>query len=187
MAQKDAKIKFLERELAEKEREIDSLKEIEIPPIEVPDGSPSSGISPDTNDRLNRLEAMVKGLTEEMLDIRSIVDKLWDRYEIQQKAAKSIKQESKKTNLTSSPDKKAVGKRPEAKPAAVVAQADNDEETELIMQVDGTLKREKRSSKEYIVAETSAVNIGSQNRKKAGTIIYAEEDDTKFVRGKKRS
>lgn len=182
MAQKDAKIKFLERELAEKEREIDTLKETEIPM----EDAPRKSSSPDTNDRLNRLEAMIKGLTEEMLDIRSIVDKLWDGYEIKQKAEKTQRQESKKTAVSAA--KKPVETRQDARPEATVAsQNDSDEETDLIMQVDGTLKREKRSSKEYIVAETSAVNIGPQNRKKAGTIIYAEEDDTKFVRGQKRS
>lgn len=184
MAQKDAKIKFLERELAEKEREIGSLKETEIPTAEAPKKSSSS----DINDRLNRLEAMVKGLTEEMLDIRSIVDKLWDGYEIRQKAEKPQRQESKKTEAKPSPAKKPVESGKNVRPVATAAaHGEGDEETELIMQVDGTLKHEKRTSKEYIVAETSAVNIGPQNRKKAGTIIYAEEDDTKFVRGKKRS
>lgn len=184
MAQKDAKIKFLERELAEKEREIGSLKEGEIPVAE----APKKSSSPDINDRLNRLEAMVKGLTEEMLDIRSIVDKLWDGYEIKQKAEKTQRQDAKKTETVTPSAKKPADTRQEARPAAAVAaKQDSDEGTELIMQVDGTLKREKRTSKEYIVAETSAVNIGPQNRKKAGTIIYAEEDDTKFVRGQKRS
>ena len=106
MAQKDARIRFLERELSEREKEMETMIEREQPPVseaggerlcdlerkvrefeEVMRGLAGDRISsraPEAGDerlrdlerKVRELEAVVKGLTEEVLDIKSIVMKL---------------------------------------------------------------------------------------------------------------
>ena len=106
MAQKDARIRFLERELAEREKEMETMKEREEPPVSEAEGERLcdlerkvrefeevmrglaedrvSSRAPEAGDerlrdlerKVRELEAVVKGLTEEVLDIKSIVMKL---------------------------------------------------------------------------------------------------------------
>lgn len=106
MAQKDARIRFLERELAEREKEMETMREREQPPVSEAGDERLRDLeqkvqefedmmrglaedrgqsrAPETGDehlrdlerKVRELEAVVKGLTEEILDIKSIVMKL---------------------------------------------------------------------------------------------------------------
>jgi hypothetical protein len=106
MAQKDARIRFLERELAEREKEMETMKEREELPVaeagderlcdlerkvrefedvmrglgddHVSSRAPEAGDERlrDLERKVRELEAVIKGLTEEVLDIKSIVMKL---------------------------------------------------------------------------------------------------------------
>jgi len=69
----DTRMKFLEHELAEQEREMNIKHEVGVESV-------AAIIKPENTDALERkvreLEAMVKGLTEEMLDLKSVTRKL---------------------------------------------------------------------------------------------------------------
>ena len=74
MAMKDAKIKYLEHELEEKERVLEQMREVDRSPAPSP-------IAEDARigaleRRVRELEAVVKGLTEEVLDLKALTLKL---------------------------------------------------------------------------------------------------------------
>ena len=74
MAMKDAKIKYLEHELEEKERALELMREVDQvqPPAPVA-GDARIGT---LERRVRELEAVVKGLTEEVLDLKALTLKL---------------------------------------------------------------------------------------------------------------
>jgi hypothetical protein len=72
MAMKDAKIKYLEHELEEKERVLEQLREVDHAPTPVAE----DGRIGTLERRVRELEAVVKGLTEEVLDLKALTLKL---------------------------------------------------------------------------------------------------------------
>ena len=60
MAQKDARIRFLERELAEREKEMETMKEPEQPAAPAVDDERLRELER----KVRELEALVRGLTE---------------------------------------------------------------------------------------------------------------------------
>lgn len=177
MAQKDVKIKFLERELKEREHEMVTLKKVDK------DGAPGDRIH-EIELKIRELDAMVKGLTEEMLDQKALLENL-----------------SKMAEARVRPVQKPDPDLPRQKapvPREVVMKAPRqpvpDENLDLIMQTDGTLKAEKRASSDYIVASSgykSGTTAGQNRAPTNGTpeagsgagrgppIIYAEEERSK--------
>ncbi|WP_292730056.1 hypothetical protein [Methanoculleus sp.] len=289
MAQKDARIRFLERELAEREKEMETMKEYDQPPVpevederlrdlerkvrelearEQPpvseargerleageerlrnlerkmqelegyDQPPVSGarderleaaeehlrnlerkvrdledeqpaVSEATEERLEaaeehlrslerkvrELEALVKGLMEEVLDVKSVAMKLSRDGEERRKKPAVAEERRAGATLQSEPRATAESRpvhapeprapvRPVEKrqPAHQPAPVPDDVDMELIMQNDGTLKPEPRRPSEYIVASPKFAGAPAKARGKGGK----SPERTLFVEQKKR-
>lgn len=201
MAQKDARIRFLERELAEREKEMETMREREQPPV------PEAGDERlrDLERKVRELEAVVKGLTEEILDVKSVAMKLSRDVDERRKAPVPTGEKKAEVTLQAEPRAEAVPRPARAAerktPARPVEKElpapvpEDDPDLELIMQNDGTLKPEPRTSSEYIVASTGSRGVPAKGRGKGGKpaerklfveqkkrpvddVIQAEEDDT---------
>ncbi|WP_292516843.1 hypothetical protein [Methanoculleus sp.] len=195
MAQKDARIRFLERELAEREKEMETMKEYDqlaVPEVreECPDAEDERLHELDR--RVRDLEALVKGLMAEVLDLKSVTMKLSRDADERRKVP--VAAEERKTGVTLRAEPRAG---PEPRPARAAEPrspmrpvekqqperaAPNDADLELIMQNDGTLRPEPRRSSEYIVASTRTGTVPVQGRRKGGR----PSDRTVFVEQKKR-
>jgi hypothetical protein len=133
MAQKDARIRFLERELAEREKEMETMREREQPPVSAAGDERLHDLerkvrefedvmrglaedrgqsrAPETGDerlrdverKVRELEAVVKGLTEEVLDIKSIVMKLARDAEERRKAPVPVEEKKAPVTLQAEP------------------------------------------------------------------------------------
>jgi len=266
MAQKDARIRFLERELAEREKEMETMKEYDQPPVpevederlrdlerkvreleareqppvpeargerleaeeerlrnlerkmqelEGHDQPPVSGArderleaAEELERKVRELEALVKGLMEEVLDVKSVAMKLSRDGEERRKKPAVAEERRAGATLQSEPRATAESRpvhapeprapvRPVEKrqPAPQPAPVPDDVDMELIMQNDGTLKPEPRRPSEYIVASPKFAGAPAKARGKGGKspertlfveqkkrpvddVIHAEEDDT---------
>ncbi|NLB00611.1 MAG: hypothetical protein GX837_06575 [Methanomicrobiales archaeon] len=199
MAQKDARIRFLERELAEREKEMETMKDLEQPPVQEADDERLR----DLERKVRELEAIVKGLMEEVLDVKSVTMKILRDIDERRKAAA----ETKKAGLSLKAEPRIMAEpRPahtadqktparQAAQRAPVPDPVDDRDLELIMQNDGTLRPEARRSSEYIVASTGSGIAAAKGRGKSGKpserklfveqkkrpiddVIQADEDDT---------
>lgn len=194
MAMKDAKIKYLEHELEEKERVLEQMREV--------DRSPAP--SPVTEDarigalerRVRELEAVVKGLTEEVLDLKALTLKLAktaERHEppttVRAGPARTIEPPSsaptilvrprnagKLSPLPASPSRTPTV----AEPAPAIPAGEMD----LIMQPDGTIKPELRCKNEYIIASNGPQNrrqgsrsAGDRGGRHVDAVIFADEQE----------
>jgi len=182
MMQKDAKVKFLERELKEREHEMVSLRKVDK------DGAPGDRIH-EIEVKIRELDAMVKGLLEEMLDQKALLEHLSKRVEARDKPA----QKPVQTPAQDQPREKAPV------PPQVVMKAPRqpvpDEKLDLIMQTNGTIQAEKRGPSDYIVASSGSTgqSRGFTNRApEAGSekgggrpIIYAEDGKPKGLKRNK--
>ncbi|MDD1678216.1 MAG: hypothetical protein LUO93_03405 [Methanomicrobiales archaeon] len=115
--------------------------------------------------KLRELEALTRGLTDEMLDLKSIVMKLNARTEERRPVAtvRPTVVSSKKEN-----------------PGTAPAEATEGASLEMIMQTDGTLKPERRATSDYIVASGRyGLKKGKEVKEGGAPLIYATEDDTK--------
>ena len=138
--------------------------------------------------KVKELEALVKGLTEEFLDMKSVVMRLnrfsESRPDIRgaaKQAAAGMAGQAGGAAGTVTLQRKGV-RTPE--PAPVQAAAPKEpEKMDMIMQNDGTLKPEKRKdTNEYIVASANynrqrAKPSGGDDPKRKNTLIVAEEDE----------
>ena len=196
MAQKDARIRFLERELAEREKEMETMKEPEQPAAPAVDDERLRELER----KVRELEALVKGLTEEVLDLKSVTMKL--SREAEERRVKQVATEGRKAGATLQAEPRAAVEprvaavpREPAQPAEKqpVRASQDDADMELIMQNDGTLKPEPRKSSEYIVASNKFGNAPAkgrggkssdrtlfveQKKREVENVIQAEEDDT---------
>ena len=151
MAQKDAKIRFLERELAEREKEMETMREREQPPVseagderlrdlerkvrefeDVMKGlaedrgqsrAPEAGDERlrDLERKVRELEAVMKGLTEEILDVKSVAMQLSRDVDERRKAA-VVPVETKRSEVTLQAEPRAAAEpRPAAEPRSVRA------------------------------------------------------------------
>lgn len=195
MAQKDARIRFLERELAEREKEMESMKDYDQPPAAVAAAAEAAEVDDerlrDLERKVRELEALVKGLTEEVLDVKSITMKLLRDAEDRRK--KPVVEERRPAPTlqaepragTAPAPARAAEPRPSPRPAEKQqpeAPAPAGAKLELIMQNDGTLKPEARRPSEYIVASTRTGSIPAKGRGKGSK----SSDRTLFVEQKKR-
>lgn len=129
--------------------------------------------------KMKELEALVKGLTEELLDLKSITMRL-----------NKVNEDTRRAELRMvKPSAVAAGGAAATgmpkKPAITVGSprtpppAPEPEKMDMIMQPDGTLKPEKRKSSDYIVASAGYSRKGKQGQgsgKKSDLIVAAEED-----------
>jgi len=180
LAQPDAKIKYLEHELSQKEKL--------IPMLEI------SGTGAATEERIvaiekkmRDIEALVKGLTQELLDLKSLAMKMSKQTE--ERSRQELKRgpaviTDSQTPVTTSgaqgPSSTVVmrkGTRPSDTPPAPPEPA-----MDMIMQSDGTMKMEpRRGDKNYIVASAgySRNKKGTSAKLKPGDVIVAAEEDKK--------
>ena len=130
------------------------------------------------NDRVNELEkkvremeALIKGLTNELLDLKAVVERMNSRME------------EKRPVMTRPQGRVAVstkGQPGEGAPA-------DEGELARIMQPDGTMKEERRKDSDYIIASAKTAQAlknkgkGEQSKGKGSSaLIYAvEEEDSK--------
>ena len=129
------------------------------------------------NDRVNELEkkvremeALIKGLTNELLDLKSIVERMNSRMEEKRPPVVTRQQGGRVT----------VSQKGQPEPVA------DSGEVVKIMQSDGTLKEEHRKDSDYIVASAkSAAALRNKGKgepskgKGSGALIYAVEEDDK--------
>jgi TolA-binding protein len=182
MAQSDAKIKYLENELDEQEKRITMME--------------SSGPNEDRiatlEKKVREMEALVKGLTQELLDLKSIAMKMSKQTEersrqelrrgpIVQGAQPATSQAAPQPTMSASGTTviRPKGARVDAPPA--------EPAMDLIMQPDGTMKLEpRRGDKDYIVASAGygRNKKGVSTKAKQSDLIYAAEED-KSDSGKK--
>lgn len=115
--------------------------------------------------KVRELEALTRGLTDEMLDLKSIVMKLNTRAEERRVVVQP--------RTTVAPVKKE-GSAP--------AEATEGASLEMIMQPDGTLKPERRTNSDYIVASgryaQKSMRKGKEGEKEGAPLIYATEDNS---------
>ncbi|MEN6442577.1 MAG: hypothetical protein WC391_04725 [Methanoregula sp.] len=176
MAQPDAKIRYLEFELNEKEKLVTMME--------------SSGSGAAGEDRVAALEnkvrdmeALVKGLTQELLDLKSIAMKMSKQTEersrqelkrmqpVVQGVTPGIESGSGSTVIM----RKGSRQAEPAAPAAPVPPA-----MDMIMQPDGTMKmEERRGDKNYIVASAGygRNKKGISVKAKQSDLIYAAEEE----------
>jgi TolA-binding protein len=198
MAQKDGIIRNLEHQLRERDQEIERLtstthqepqdlqkmKDLEMKVVE--------------------MESMIKGLTEELLDLKSVVRKL-----VRVQEEREVRERRPPTPVTIAKQApEPVAKQPpQEKPEAVVVKdkvepdivpvpvRTEPEETVMIMQADGTLKPEQRHAEGMIIASnrpgfpqknaarpsSDKIIIGKREVKgessEKGPLIYAEDEE----------
>lgn len=194
MAMKDAKIKYLEHELEEKERVLEQMREVDRSPGPAP-------IAEDARigaleRRVRELEAVVKGLTEEVLDLKALTLKLAktaERHEgpapVRAGTGRTVEPPSsaptilvrprnagKLSPLPASPSRPLAV--PEPAPALPAGEMD------LIMQPDGTIKPELRRKNEYIIASNGPQNrrqgsrpAGDRSGRHVDAVIFADEQE----------
>lgn len=121
--------------------------------------------------KVRELEALTRGLTDEMLDLKSIVMKLNSRVEERKQAAPR-------------PSVMAASRK-EAPAAEATKDAGKEGASmEMIMQPDGTLKPERRTTSDYIIASGRypSKNLrkgkGGDEKEGGAPLIYATEDDS---------
>jgi hypothetical protein len=195
MAMKDAKIKYLEHELEEKERVLEQLREVDHAPTPVAE----DGRIGTLERRVRELEAVVKGLTEEVLDLKALTLKLVKTAERSEGSA-TPRPGAGRAAPTASPPASAptvlvrprnaeklapMPSPPSRQPAAVdPAPAVSAEGMDLIMQPDGTIKPELRRKNEYIIASNGPQNrrqgtrpAGDRTGRHVDAVIFADEQE----------
>lgn len=161
MALKDAKIKFLEQELEEKERAIGMMRDSENvqPSLQPQDDTRVAALE----HRVRDLEAVVKGLIEEVLDMKAMTQKIYKVAEEQTPRPQQVQRPRPagstvmvhprnagrlNDSAPEHPEKQILAPKPSRQPPV----EEPPKAMDLIMQPDGTLKHEVRTSREYIVA-----------------------------------
>jgi hypothetical protein len=118
--------------------------------------------------KVREMEALIKGLTNELLDLKSIVERLSSRLE-----------EKRPPVMARPAGRVTVSPRGQEAPA---------EEGELarIMQPDGTMKEERRKDSDYIIASARTAQAlrnkgkGEPSKGKGSSaLIYAVEEEEK--------
>lgn len=127
--------------------------------------------------KVKDMEALLKGLTDEMLDLKSVAMRL-SKSEDRRTEMRAVKPSSgqqstvimqKKTTQVHS-GMRIPQPAPEKEP----------EKMDMIMQPDGTLKPERRKSSDYIVASAGYAKKAKQVRgsgSRSGDMIVAEDED----------
>jgi hypothetical protein len=154
----------------------------------------NSGIGAATEDRIaalekkmREMEALVKGLTQELLDLKSIAMKMskqTDERRLQElKRGPTVVQNqsspSAEAGSVSSSGSTVVMRKGARQPD--VPEAPPEPIMDLIMQQDGTMKLEpRRGDKDYIVARAGyGQKKGAAGKPKQADLIYAAEDEKK--------
>lgn len=184
----DAKIRDLEHDLEDKEREIQMLRE------SIHEYNTRNPVSDermkDVEKRINELDGLMKGLMGEMLDVKACLQKIsksLDEGEIPApRRAQRETRESRRYPPVVSPSAAAERK---ASAAGADAEASKSSKETMIIQPDGTMKPEVQSGDEMIVADhrsgRSPGRRGDPREKKP--LIYADDDDDSIEIKRKNS
>ncbi len=185
----DAKVRDLEHIVQEKEREIQMLRE------NIHNYNASNPVSEERVVKLEReikeIEGLVRGLTAEMLDLKAWVQKLAKSVEEEPAERRVISSEKVRDYPVVESPKVAADRRTaeKARSAPVVQEIEEDkaeDEEVLIIQPDGTMKREAKFGEDMIVADHRAaarqprVSGGREADRKP--LIYADDDDAVEVK-----
>jgi hypothetical protein len=181
MAQPDAKIKYLEHELTQQEKR--------IPMLEI------SGTGAATEERIvaiekkmRDIEALVKGLTQELLDLKSLAMKMSKQTEERRmqdfKRVQPVMQSGQQPAAVpgSAPGTSSTVVMRKGSKQPDVPAAPPEPAMDMIMQPDGTMKMEpRRGDKNYIVASAGygRNKKGTSVKQKQGDLIVAAEEDKK--------
>lgn len=132
--------------------------------------------------KVREIDALVKGLTEELLDLKSVAMKLSKVSEERTRAEMRMA----KPAAVPGTGPVILQKKPAGSPASqrpVQAQAPVEtapEKMDMIMQPNGTLAPEKRKNSDYIIASAGfskkKQNIGGAGKK--SDLIVAEDEET---------
>ncbi|HIJ06206.1 MAG: hypothetical protein XE11_1497 [Methanomicrobiales archaeon 53_19] len=182
----DARMKFLEHELEEKERELKMVKR-EEEPVHTATADEDERIAA-LERKVRELDALLKGVTAEMLDLKSVTRKLARNLEDQEirggdtASAVSLQKEPRSRSRIV-PDEEPVRVRerhpsppPPATPGPEAEPPVDTSDMELIMQPDGTLKHEKRNRNDYIVASSGYAPVTKMKKGKIESKIYEAPD-----------
>lgn len=174
----DAKIRDLEHGLEEKEREIQMLRD------SIHEYNARNPVSDErmngVEKRINELDGLVKGLMNEMLDVKACLQKISksideDDIPVVHKVQRETR-ESRRYPPVVSPSAAAERKSSNTEKEAETSQSSKET---LIIQPDGTMKPEVQSGEEMIVADhrsgRSPGRRGDPREKKP--LIYADDDD----------
>ena len=175
MAQSGAKIKYLEHKRDPQEKMITMME---------------TSLSAATEDRIaalekkvREMEALVKGLTQELLDLKSVAMKMTKQSE--ERSRQELKRgpivQSAPAQQAASPAATPSGGstiiRPKGARQAEAPAAPAEPEMGLIMQTDGTMKQEpRRGDKDYIVASAAYGKKKGAAKGKQSDLIYATEE-----------
>lgn len=177
MAHPAAKIKYLEHELDQQEKLITMME---------------TSLSAATEDRIaalekkvREMEALVKGLTQELLDLKSVsmkMNKASEERSRQEMMRGPVIQATPSSPAASAAIPSASGStviRPKGAARQAEAPAAPPEPAmEMIMQTDGTMKAEpRRGDRDYIVASAGyGKKKGAAAKGKQSDLIYATEE-----------
>ena len=190
----DAKLRDLEHLVQEKEREIQMLRE------NIHNYNVSNPVSEERMVKLERevkeIEGLVRGLTAEMLDLKAWVQKLAKAVEeepAEKRAVSSDKADKgREYPVVESPKVAAERRSAEKARSAPAVQeveekpADDKDEEVLIIQPDGTMKREAKFGEDMIVADHRAAarqpRVSGGREADRRPLIYADDDDAVEVK-----
>jgi hypothetical protein len=138
--------------------------------------------------KMREMEALVKGLTQELLDLKSVsmkMSKATEERSRQELVRGPIIQQSSQPQaapsvMTSSSGSTVI--RPKGARQPEAPQAPPEPAMDMIMQPDGTMKMEpRRGDKDYIVASAGygRNKKGQGNKPKQADLIYAAEETKK--------
>ena len=134
--------------------------------------------------KVREMEALVKGLTQELLDLKSVAMKMNKQSEErsrQELKRAPVVQGAISPSATSAAAPVSSGStviRPKSAKQAEAPTAPSEPEMDMIMQSDGTMKLEpRRGDKSYIVASAGyGKKKGAAGKGKQSDLIYATEE-----------
>ena len=128
--------------------------------------------------KMKEMEALVKGLTEELLDLKSIAMRLNKFSEERRQELKMMKPTIQAESASGTVVMQKKGTAPERASASLPEEKLMD----MIMQPDGTMKmEERRGDNHYIVASAgfaSRKKARSPSEQKKSSLIVAEDDES---------
>lgn len=170
MMPEDYKRSLLKDISLQKEKDMENPRKESMPPA-----TPEERISA-LEKKVRDQDALIKGLTEEFLDLKSItmrLNKVTERPE--------VKVNRPPTAAGGGTGTVVVAKRPVPPAGARAPPPPEPEKMEMIMQPDGTLKPEKRKvSSDFIVASAAYSKKGKQQGQGSGKksdLIVAEDEE----------
>ncbi|MDD3407907.1 MAG: hypothetical protein PHP13_07480 [Methanomicrobium sp.] len=192
LKESDARIRDLEHIVEEKEREIQMLRD------SIHEFNNSNPVGEERVLRIERelkeIDGLVRGLTAEMLDLKACVQKLSKSLDEKPVARKSDEIKSKSYPVVESPkmvaDRKSVEKARSASPE----EPKEEQQEVLIIQPDGTMRREAKFGEDMIIADHRSGRISANGSRRPGErdpidrkpLIYADDDDTVEIKRKRK-